>query len=114
MSHTRAKVIEDVDKWLTPENVPHLYTQPFISYTWVTSDTNEKYKEAIASHLLSKLEKLDEIKRVTRQKSCLLMCSARNAGRFWSNGVAPIWFYLFFLSKVKGRPKVAQLVLLVI
>ncbi len=67
--YKKTELLNKVDEWLTPERVSLLYTQSFINYLGVTSDTKEKYTEVIAEHLLNNLSAFDRIERIRRDSS---------------------------------------------
>lgn len=69
IAYTKSELLNKVDEWLTPEKVSLLYSQDFVNYLGITSDTKEKYTEVIAEHLLSNLSVFDGIKRITRESS---------------------------------------------
>ena len=49
-------------------SVDTLYKQDFINYSGFTADTNELYTEVIAGELLSNIDLLDTISRISRDK----------------------------------------------
>lgn len=67
--YTKAKLLEKIDEYLTPDNVSKLYAQDFVNYTGVTTDTKEPYTEVVAERLLSNLAALEKIEPITRESS---------------------------------------------
>ncbi|HHY81126.1 MAG TPA: hypothetical protein GX505_00370 [Clostridiales bacterium] len=67
--YTKAELLSKVDEWLFPEKVKLLYSQDFVKYTGITSDTKEKYTEVIAGRLLSNLDAFNRIEQIRRESS---------------------------------------------
>ena len=63
--YTKAELLAEVDKGLTPETVSNFYKQGFLNYTGITTDTKEKYTEIIAKRLLSDMTALEGVLKIT-------------------------------------------------
>lgn len=68
-TYTKKEVISKVEEYLWPGKINELYSEGFVNYRGITSDTKEKYTEVIASHLLEQLERLKQIDPVERTDS---------------------------------------------